>query len=104
PPSPSSSKTVRVTHGGVAGVAGVRGDLADAGGDETREAFVDLATPEAHRDAVVEIEFPGTARVEPDRGETHACFDELALRREIAVRDFALAALRAREPRKLRRN
>ena len=69
----------------------VRGDLADAGGDETREALVDLAAAEPHRDAVVEIEFPGAARIEPHRGQAHAGFDELALRGEIAARDFALA-------------
>src|SRR4029078_322484 len=75
--SPADCKTARVTHVDVADVAGVRGDLADAGGDETREAFVDLATPEAHRDAVVEIEFPGAAWVKPYRGDAHDRFDKL---------------------------
>ena len=67
----------------------MRGDLADAGGDEALEALVDLAAAEPHRDAVVEIEFPGAARIEPDRGQAHARFDELALRGEIAARDLA---------------
>ena len=63
--APADCKTVRVTHVDVVDVAGVRGDLPDAGGDEAREALVDLAAAEPHRDAVVEIEFPGAARIEP---------------------------------------
>ena len=58
---------------------------------EALEALVDLAAAEPHRDAVVEIEFPGAARIEAHRGEAHAGLDELPLRGEIAARDFGLA-------------
>ncbi len=60
----------------------------DARGDETLEALVDLAPAEPHRDAVVEIEFPGAARIEPHGSQPHAGFDQLALRGEIAPRDL----------------
>jgi hypothetical protein len=85
----SRCKTVRVSHVDVVDVAGVAGDLVDAGGDEALEALVDLAAAEPHGDAVVEIEFPGAAQIQPYGREAHARLDELALRREIAPRNFA---------------
>ena len=42
--------------------------------------------------------------IEPDRGQAHAGFDELALRGEIAPRDLGFRAARAGQPRQLRRN
>src|SRR5690349_20443223 len=102
--APANGETVRVSHVDVPDVARVRGDLADTGRDEAREAFIDLPAAEPHGDAVVEIEFPGATRIEAHRRQTHAGFDDLGLRGEITAGHFAFGATRARQPRQFRRN
>src|SRR5689334_24359231 len=102
--APPDRESVRVAHVDVVDVAGMRGDLADAGLDEAREALVHLPAAEPHRDAVVEIEFPRAARVEPHRGQPHAGLGDLRLRGELAARDRALGAERAGEPGQLGRD
>ena len=49
------------------------------------------------------VELPGAARIEPQRGEAHAGFDQAALRGEVALRDLPSLPGGPVEPRQLRR-
>src|SRR5262245_55251492 len=95
--APADRKTVGVAHVDIRDVVRPLRHELDGGVHERVEALLDLPTAEPHRHAVRQIDLPRTARIQPQRRESHPCLDETPLRREILLRDDVLFSIRPRE-------
>src|SRR5215469_2427540 len=102
--APADGKPVRVPHVHVGNVLAALRDQLQRGADEFLEALIDLTPPEPHGDAVGEVDLPGAACIEPQRGEAQSGLEEPPLDGEVALRDCRLLPFRATELRQLRRN
>src|SRR5579872_4950956 len=102
--APTDREPARIAHVHVGDVGRALRDDLHRGGHERLEALIDLLAAQAHRDAVVEIELPGAARIEAQGREAHAALGETAVHRQIAQRDGHLAPIRSGELRQLERN
>src|SRR5580700_4530819 len=97
PAAPADRESARIPHVHVGNVTRALRDDLDRGRHERLEALIHLLAPESHRHAVVEIEFPGAARIEAQRREAHAGLGETAVHRQITQRHRGLAAVGAGE-------
>src|SRR5215469_1320621 len=102
--APADGEPVRVTHVHVGNVLTALRDQLQRGAHEFLEALIDLASPQAHGDAVGEIELPRAARIEAHRRQALPGLHEAPLGGEIALRDDRLLARRSFELRELRRD
>src|SRR5215831_19290399 len=102
--APADSKPVRVPHIHVGNVLAALRDQLERRAHEFLEALIDLTPPQAHGDAVGEVDLPGAACIEPQGGEAQAGLKEPPFDGEVALRDRRLLPLRATELRQLRRD
>src|ERR1022692_4166868 len=80
--APADRKAVGIAHVDVIDVGlSMRDDLR-GGANEAIEARVDVAPPEPHRHAAVEVDFPGAALIEPQRRDPQAGLEHARLGRQ----------------------
>src|SRR5258707_7690392 len=102
--APADGKTVAVAHVHVGDVGGALADHAQRHGEEACPALVNLLAPDAHHHAVVQLQFPGAACIEPERRQAQAGLHHPALQREKALHDLCGAAIGSAELRQLGRH
>src|SRR5579863_1236479 len=68
--APADGKTICVTHVDVRDLFAALCDELQRGTHEFLEALVHLTAPQAHRDAIRQVELPGAARIEPQRRQS----------------------------------
>src|SRR5215469_12170161 len=90
--APADGKPVRVAHVHVGNVLAPLCDQLQRGAHEFLEALIDLASAQAHGDAVGEIELRGATRIEAHGGQAQPRLHEPPLGGEIALRDDRLLA------------
>src|SRR5260221_4283410 len=100
--APADGEAVGIAHVHIRDVVQAMRDDLRGGANEAIEPRVDVAAPEPYRDAAVQIHLPRSAFVETQCGDAHAGLEHPALRRQVALRDLGLRALRPGEARKLR--
>src|SRR6516162_3684825 len=102
--APADGEPVGVPHIHVGDVLAALRDQLQRGVHEFLEALIDLASSQAHRDAVGEIELPGAARIEPQRRQAQPRLQQASRRGEVALRHHRLLARGPGELRELRRD
>src|SRR5579862_1695123 len=101
--APADGKAVRVPHVHVGDFLAALRDELQRGAHELLEALVHFAATEAHGDAIGQIEFPRSARIEPHGREAQAGLHQPSGRGEVALRDEPLLAAGPGELRELGR-
>src|SRR5258706_1772514 len=70
---PADRKAIGVTHVHVGNIGSALADHAQRHRQEACAALIDLLAADAHHHAVVQLQLPGAARVEAQRGQTEPC-------------------------------
>src|SRR5215472_17517003 len=102
--APADGKPICVTHVDVGDFLAALGDELQRGAHELLEPLIHLAPSQAHSDAVGEIEFPGAARIEPQRRQAQPRLRQPPGGGEIALRHGRLLVGGTGELGELRRN
>src|SRR5579871_4019585 len=100
--APTDGKAIRVAHVHVSNFRHAVGDHLRGGANEAIQACIDIAPPETHGHAAVQIHLPGAPLAEAQRRNAHAYFGHAPLSCEVALGHFEFAAVRTAESRELR--
>src|SRR5579863_1120307 len=102
--APADRKSIRVAHVHIRDIVSALSHQLCRRIEELVEALVDLPAPEPYGDPIREVEFPGTARIEPQGGHAQSGLDQAPLSCEVALRHDQLFALGTRELGELERH
>ena len=83
--APDHRKAVRVAHVERRNVAATGGDERRAGGQKPLHALVELAPAEADDDAIGELELPGAALAERERGRAQPGLQQARIKLELGA-------------------
>src|SRR5580692_1183499 len=99
--APADGEAIGVTHVDVGDIGGALRH--DPGGrcDESIESFIELLTPQTYGYAVIQVQLPGTARIQAQCRDPHAHFQQAIAHREVALYDIDLGAIRSGQTRQL---
>src|SRR5712672_305252 len=102
--APADRETIGVAHVHVGDIGGALADHAQRHRQETRTALIDLLAADAHHHAVVQLQLPGAAGVEAQRGEAEPRLHHADLQGLEAPHDFRGAAVGPAQLRQLGRH